>query len=109
MWDKPKKKMSKEEWELISADGAPPGVYTPNMSDDDRKRWKAKKIGGKNPRVEIRKTCVGTNYKGSHAFSQLLLIVLKDGRVQMSANGTSVMEAAELVEAVIEASDALKE
>jgi len=26
------------------------------MSDDDRKKWKAKYIGGKYPRVEIRKT-----------------------------------------------------
>ena len=109
MWDKPQKKLSKKEWEAISADGAPPGVYHPNMSDQDRERWKAKKVGGKNPRVEVRKTTRGKNLKGGNSYSQLLVIVFKDGRLQMSANGTSVMEAAELVEVVIEASDALKE
>ena len=34
MWDKPNKKLSRKEWEAKSADGAPPGVYSPNMSDD---------------------------------------------------------------------------
>jgi hypothetical protein len=55
-WDKPEKIMSKEAWQSISADGAPPGVYSPNMSHEDMKKWKAKFIGGKSPRVEIRKT-----------------------------------------------------
>jgi len=29
-FETPKKIMSKEKWTSISADGAPPGVYTPN-------------------------------------------------------------------------------
>jgi|SRR5579885_1980260 len=57
-WDKPKKVMSKEEWaESYGADGAPPGCYQPNMSQADRKKWKAKLVGQKAgfPQVEIRK------------------------------------------------------
>lgn len=48
--------MSREQWEAISADGAPPGVYVPNMSDADARTFRAKKIGGSDPRVEIRVT-----------------------------------------------------
>ena len=35
-WDKPNKVMSKEQHQSISADGAPPGVYQPNMSKEDQ-------------------------------------------------------------------------
>lgn len=71
MWDKPKRIMSKEAWKDISADGAPPGVYTPNMSDEDQATWKAKLVGIKsdNPMIEIRKTCCGT---------QVLIVVCLD-------------------------------
>ena len=56
-WDKPKKVMTKEEWAGNQADGAPPGTFTPNMSDEDRAKWKAKLVGQKTgfPQVEIRK------------------------------------------------------
>jgi hypothetical protein len=57
LWfEKPKKAMSKEAHQSISADGAPPGVYTPNMSVADRLKWKAKVVGSKseNFQVEIR-------------------------------------------------------
>ena len=37
-WDKPGRVVSIEEWKGISADSAPPGVYTPNMSDEDMKK-----------------------------------------------------------------------
>lgn len=40
MWEQPKKKVGKDEWKKISACGAPPGVYTPNMSKEDAARWK---------------------------------------------------------------------
>lgn len=87
-WDKPKKAMTDEAWKSISAEGAPPGVYTPNMSDEDRLKWKAKVVGVKSgkPQVEIRKTTGGT---------QLLIIVsLKGGfkygssEIQRSHNET---------------------
>ena len=48
--------MTHEAWMSISADGAPPGVYTKNMSAEDGKKWKAKCIDGDDPRVEIRVT-----------------------------------------------------
>jgi hypothetical protein len=71
-WDKPEKVMSTEKWKSISADGAPPGVYLPNMTDEDAERWKAKIKYAKtdHPQVEIRKTVRG---------SQMVLIVALDG------------------------------
>ena len=56
-WDKPKKVISTKEWKEISADSAPPGVYQPNMSEEDRTAWKGKIVGHKigRPQVEIRK------------------------------------------------------
>jgi hypothetical protein len=57
MWDRPPPVVSKEEWLNRSADSAPPGCYTANMSEFDRGRWKAKLVGTKAdfPQVEIRK------------------------------------------------------
>lgn len=57
MWDRPKPVMSKDDWGSLSADGAPPGVYVPNMSDEDRARWKVRLLGHKTgfPQLEIRK------------------------------------------------------
>jgi hypothetical protein len=118
-WDKPKKAMSREEWEAISADSAPPGVYTPNMSKEDARRWRAKKIGGANPRVEIRKTVSGDDpldvrenprwRHGCHA--QLLIVVMADGRVRMSQNGPAIYSAqdwADLELAIAEARKAME-
>lgn len=61
MWEKPEKILSTDEWKAISADGAPPGVYTSNMSKEDRERFKAKLVRPKAgpPRVEIRVTVEG--------------------------------------------------
>jgi hypothetical protein len=62
MWNKPEKIMSVEDWQAISADNVPLGVYQPNMSEDDKERWKAKLVGHKvgRPHVEIRKSAKGT-------------------------------------------------
>lgn len=76
-WERPQQVMSLEQWRSISADGAPPGVYTPNMSAYDQQRYKAKLIGKGTPeaRIEIRKTAIPQH--GDHA--QILIIVtLKD-------------------------------
>ena len=122
MWDKPRQVMTSTEYEAISADGAPPGVYAPNMSREDAYTWRAKKIGGKNPRVEIRKTVSGPDPTGGPTpgwaspgyvhgcFAQLLIVVMADGRVRMSQNGPAVYgegEWAELTSAVREAREAL--
>ncbi len=98
-WNKPEKVMTTEQWEDISADGAPPGVYVPNMSKEDQLKWKAKLTGKKfgYPQVEIRRNgmvlivCLdkGYNYKtykakpdawGSHILST------KGINIHMSSN-----------------------
>ncbi len=65
--------MPVKDWKKISADSAPPGVYTPNMNEDDKLRWKAKLVGkrGGIKQVEIRKTTTNG--------TQLLIIVSMDG------------------------------
>lgn len=97
-WDKPGKIMTEDEWRSIAADGAPPGVYTPNMSAEDAARWKAKIIGshGDHPRVEIRKSARGV---------QLLIVVCED-EVAMSMNGTAKLtltDYTDMLQAVVEA------
>ena len=112
-WDKPKRAMTIESWKGISADSAPPGVYTPNMSDEDKMKWKAKGFGGEDPRVEIRKSfhfCKlngkqdeigGRKYaKYNNYGSQVCVVVRLDDtyepNVLMSANGKIPMTFAEL-------------
>jgi hypothetical protein len=100
MWDKPSRTMTDEEWRSVTADSAPPGVYVPNMSEADRMAWKAKAIGGRDLRVEIRKTAGGTQ----------VLIVVRPDSVRMTMNGPAVFtreEWGELETAVAEATGAL--
>jgi hypothetical protein len=101
MWDRPSRIMTTQEWQAISADSAPPGVYVPNMSEADRMAWKARAIGGRDSRVEIRKTAGGTQ----------VLIVVRPGSVRMSMNGPAFFtreEWGELETAVAEATGALE-
>lgn len=112
-WDKPEKIMTTAEWMAISADCAPPGVYTPNMSREDMLEWKAKYTGGRHPRVEIRKTVIGKDRRNEddyrQNYAQLKVIVDADS-VRLSGNGTadfSVQEFAQLFLAVSEARVAL--
>jgi hypothetical protein len=79
-FDEIKKKQSQEDWsKSYFADGAPPGVYVPNMSDGDALLWRAKQIGGKNPRIEIRKRL--------NCWVNVVVIVYPDESVKLSANG----------------------
>ena len=71
-WGTPKKARPQAEHNQTSFNDGPPGAYIPNMSDENRQRWKAKKIGGKHPRVEIRKTVM----QGV----QMLIIVSESGQ-----------------------------
>ena len=103
-WDKPAKVMTQEEWRSISADGAPPGVYVPNMSAGDATKWRAKLIGrhGDHPRVEIRKTAGGT---------QILIVVCAD-EIAMSMNGTAklgIADYGDMHRAVAEAQAVIRE
>jgi len=60
---KPDRVKSVEDWKSISADGAPPGVYTSNMSDADRRLWKAKVTGIRSGHhaIEVRSEASGSN------------------------------------------------
>ena len=117
-WDKPKKKMPKEEWLKITADSAPPGVYTPNMSQEDNLKWKAKHIKGADERVEIRKSFHHSNKKSYpnniNYACQVLIIVRKDSKEQpnvlISTNGKIAMGLSDFLdfkEAVQEALEVL--
>jgi hypothetical protein len=68
-FDKPKKISSTEEHnKKFSSDSGIAGTYVPNMSEDDKLKWKAKHITGEDERIEIRKTFEGV---------QILIIVYK--------------------------------
>jgi hypothetical protein len=102
-WEAPPNATSTEQWQSISADGAPPGVYTPNMSAEDARKWKAKLVGKTtdNPRVEIRKT-TGNGIQ--------VLIVVSRNEIHLSMNGKAEFNTGEFWElenAIIEAQDAL--
>lgn len=117
-WDKIPQEMSKEDWMKISADGAPPGVYRPNMSHDDMLKWKAKFITGEDRRIEIRKTFHwnnGKNYPKSTNYGSQVLIQVRlnsenEPEVLISANGKIAMshiESIMLQKAIEEAKFAL--
>jgi hypothetical protein len=105
-WDKPKKARTTEEHnDTFVADGAPPGTYVPNMSDEDQEKWKAKKVGGKDLRVEIRKTVSGKP-RGSDKWgpsASVLLVVRLDGTAVFSANGKAELNIVELIKVLEEA------
>jgi hypothetical protein len=97
-FDKPKKLRSTEEHNReYRSEARAAGTYVPNMSQKDREDWKAKKIGGNDPRIEIRKTVKGNDptlktwegklNKQDNCYAQLLAIVRPNGSVVMSANG----------------------
>lgn len=68
-FNKPKKVRSTEEHnQMYSSDSGVAGTYVPNMSDEDRKKWKGIHIKGTDERIEIRRTIGGV---------QLLIVVYK--------------------------------
>lgn len=108
VWDKPQKAMSTEDWKKISADSAPPGVYTPNMSEEDKLKWKATLIRGKKPRVEVRKT-----FKGEKHYAQALFVIdpWADKSLIISTNGKIAMDEEDIrnfAEMLKEAAEVLK-
>jgi hypothetical protein len=67
-FDKPQKiRSTKEHNEMYSSDSGVAGTFVPNMSEEDKNKWKAKHIKGDDERIEIRK----------NLDSQLLVIVYK--------------------------------
>lgn len=110
-FDKPTKIRSTDEHhKTFSSDSGVSGTYVPNMSRADMYKWKAKKIGGDDPRVEIRKTVQGTEPNGRGTSTQLLVIV-RANTVTISANGRMVFgweTWSEIHGAIDEATEALK-
>ena len=80
---KPDKVRSTEEHnDMYVACGAVPGVYVPNMSDEDNCRWKCKHIEGDNERIEMRKW-MGAN---------IVVVVWKGLDMKISANSSMHFE-----------------
>jgi hypothetical protein len=120
----PKKLRPTEEHnDMHQSDAYAAGTFVPNMSEKDMLKWKGKKIGGSDPRVEIRKTVEGNDpalasrqasrgwQSEGHCAAQILAIVRPSG-VVMSANGRMVFDNKtwhELFLAVAEAQVALAE
>jgi len=107
-WDKPQRQETYEEWASRHvADSAPPGVYVPNMSKEDRRKWKAKLVGKRSGdlTVEIRRECgslvvikVGTVRHGKK--------IMADYDIAISANGPiwlTLKECEEMQQAINEA------
>jgi len=89
-WDKPGK---------VTAGRAPPGVYIPDMPD--ARSFRARKVGGRDPRIEIRVT-VGSQ----------VLIMVRPETVRISMNGPAELDTQNwmrLIQAVWEAKDILWE
>ncbi len=83
-WGKPAKLIDQKiHNETYIFDGGPLGGYVPNMSLDDRRKWKAKLVGVRSstPTVEIRKE-MGSN---------VLIKVTKEG-IKISSNGPFYMD-----------------
>lgn len=109
-WDRPPQEALYEEWARYQADGAPPGTYSPNMTDEWKARWKARMLGrrGGELRTEVRKsTTIGPG--GS---VQVKLVITEEGQVTMSMNGAASFSAGEFRDmglAVAEAITAMAE
>ena len=101
-FEKPKKLRSTEEHnDMHTADCMVAGVYVPNMSDEDNRRWKCKHISGKSQRIEIRRFVGGAN---------IVIKIFKSGTMKLSANSTINMnskELSEFLEIIQEAKDYL--
>lgn len=82
-WERPEKAQSTEKHNSCTADGAPPGVYVPNMSEADARKWRAKLVGGKDPRVEVRTTQCNAN----------LVLIVRPHEVKLSMNGPACFDA----------------
>lgn len=77
-WDKPAPATPPADHQrTYSADGAVPGAYVPNMSAEDRHRWKARRVGGVDPRIEIRRGMPN---------GSLLVMVVRPHGVTLSMN-----------------------
>ena len=79
------------------------------MSKEDCEAWKAKHIKGVDERVEIRKTVSDIEKR---RYSQMVIVLRKNGHLSISGNGTISMQpeiAEEFLVALSEAKELLSE
>lgn len=95
-WSKPKKVRSTAAHnQMFSSDSGVPGTFVPNMSEEDKLKWKGKHInkGKDNARVELRKSF---SFDGEYA--NVLLVVEKGEHhpyIKLSTNGKVAMSFSE--------------
>ena len=112
-WDEPKKVRSTEEHNREFSCEVADGAYVSNMSKEDCYKWKAKKIGGKDLRIEVRKTTEGKKvfkhgYHNSTIGQAAVLIVARsDGSILMSMNGKALFDTDELKQVLQEIKEAM--
>lgn len=79
-----------EDWKANQADGAPPGTYVPNMSDEDAARWRGSVVGWRTKgwAVTVRRTIM-------HSQVVARFEHFKDGKahVTLSTNGRICLDA----------------
>lgn len=106
LWFGPiEKALSTEDHQNLSADGAPPGVYTSNMTEEWKETWKGKIKGTQSGiyQVEIRKVINNVNFCATVTSAKAKIgnterYRLLPGSVQMSMNGTLIMSASDWIE-----------
>jgi uncharacterized protein YigE (DUF2233 family) len=105
---KPKRAMSKEAHQSISADGAPPGVYVPNMSKVDAMKWKAKLVGQKTGRhqIEIRRDGVVIIVGGEKGYKYKWYDKRKPNMVHLATSGPMILTDTEFEQMVLAVSEA---
>lgn len=98
MWERPKKTQSTESWKSIIADSAPPGVYTPNMSEEDCRRWKGKIVGTRSQRVqiELRKDSMVMVLGGSRGYKYKHYDIPENGCVHLAIAGSIIFSKDEI-------------
>jgi hypothetical protein len=110
---KPKKiRATKEHNQMYSSDSGVDGTYVPNMSPEAMEKWKAKQIGGIDPRIEIHKSVSGRPAGNMYAISAQMLMIVRAGSVVISSNGRLIFDTQmweQLQQAVAEAQQLLKD
>lgn len=85
-WEKPARAEERAKHNAAhSSDSGVHGTYAPNMSAEDRVKWKARRVRGADPRIVIRKGIAGSG--------SLIVMVVRAGSVTLSMNNKVVFDA----------------
>lgn len=100
VWDEPVKHVPLDEWEALSADGAPPGVYTRRWKDTQV--WYGKVGGTRKPPMFVTLRYTTSNYV------YVKVVVSETGTVNVSMNGTAEMTRNEFIDMGVAISEAFE-